>query len=456
MTAASVIRLTYASAATLTSSRPGVQPVTPAASARRRWYVLIALAGVYALSIADRYVISTVLEPIREELRLSDSGIAFLTGVAVASFYLLFGFPIAWAMDRANRRTLIAASVVVWSAMTASTGLAHSYWQLLLSRFGVGIGESGATPGANSLISDYFPAARRPMALTVFSLGAPLGAWLGADVASRLADQYGWRSVFLALGVPGVLAGVGFFITVREPPRAAFDGDSSYIQTSMAETLAALGRNRAALHLIAACGLTTLWGWGLMWWIPTYLVRSFQLSAGQAGSLTAPMHLYGGMAATAMVSWLVTRRGMQNARAVLYLLATVGVVGTLASIPLFLTHSLERSIALLWVFVPSIYVFIGPGFGLLNNLAQPGMRAVFSATSLFVANIANLVVAPQLVGLLSDGFGAMHMTSAESLRLALLCLAPTGFWAAFHFVRCNRHIHASSPQKLLSYDEPHP
>ena len=420
--------------------------MTPGASDTplRRWYVLVALAGVYALSIADRYVISTVLEPIRTELQLSDSGIAFLTGVAVAVFYLVFGFPIAWAMDRANRRTLIAASIVVWSAMTACTGLAHSYWQLVLSRFGVGIGESGATPGANSLISDYFPPSRRPMALTVFSLGAPLGAWLGADVASRLADQYGWRSVFLALGVPGMLAGIAFFVTVREPPRGAFDGSSSYTQTSMAEALAALWRNRAVLHLIAACGLTSLWGWGLMWWIPTYLVRSFDMSAGQAGMLTAPMHLYGGTAATAIASWLVGRPAMQNSRAVLYLLATVGVLGTLASIPLFMTRSLETSVALLWVFVPSIYVFIGPGFGLLNNLAQPGMRAVFSATSLFVANIANLVIAPQLVGLLSDGFASLHMTTAQALRVALLCLAPSGFWAAFHFVRCSRHVSSAS------------
>ncbi|NDE02143.1 MAG: MFS transporter, partial [Gammaproteobacteria bacterium] len=181
------------------------------------------MVGVYALSIADRYVISTLLEPIRLELQLTDSGIAFLTGTALALFYVLFGFPLSWLIDRYSRRNIIAISVIVWSAMTTACGLAQNYWQLLVSRIGVGVGEAGGTPGASSLLSDYFPAAQRPMALTVFALGASIGAWVGADVAGQLADTYGWRQVFLWLGIPGVLFGVLLFLTVREPKRGQLD-----------------------------------------------------------------------------------------------------------------------------------------------------------------------------------------------------------------------------------------
>src|SRR5690242_10619684 len=111
-----------------------------------RWYVLVVLTIVYALNIADRFSISTLIEPIRLELHLSDSGIAFLTGVALALFYVTVGIPIAALADRSNRRNILTAALAIWSGMTALCGLAQNYWQLLLARFAVGIGEAGGTP----------------------------------------------------------------------------------------------------------------------------------------------------------------------------------------------------------------------------------------------------------------------------------------------------------------------
>src|ERR1700758_3183175 len=193
------------------------------ATAARRWYVLIIMCLVYTISIAHRYVISTVLEPIRIELDLTDSGVAFLTGVSLAFFYVSFGIPISMLTDRKNRRNIITISMVVWSTLTVACGLAQNYLQFLLARIGVGIGEAGGTPAANSIISDYFPVDRRPMALTIFSLGAPLGSWIALDLAGYLSHNYGWRSVFVALGVPGVIFGVLLFLTVREPRRGQLD-----------------------------------------------------------------------------------------------------------------------------------------------------------------------------------------------------------------------------------------
>jgi len=134
-----------------------------------RWYVLIVMCLVYTLSIADRYVVSTVLDPIRHELHLTDSGVAWLTGAAFGVFYVLLGFPLSWLIDRKSRRTIIAVCLIVWSAMTAVCGLARTSMEFFLARVGVTVGEAGGTPGANSLLSDYFPATRRAMALTVFS-----------------------------------------------------------------------------------------------------------------------------------------------------------------------------------------------------------------------------------------------------------------------------------------------
>src|SRR5256884_9863753 len=139
-----------------------------AAAPRDRWYVLAVLTVVYALNIADRFSISTLIEPIRQELRLSDSGIAFLTGGALALFYVTVGIPIAALADRMSRRGILTLALAIWSGMTALCGLVQSYWQLLLARFGVGIGDAGGAPPSTSMLADQFPPARPPMAHTVF------------------------------------------------------------------------------------------------------------------------------------------------------------------------------------------------------------------------------------------------------------------------------------------------
>jgi len=425
-------------------------PTQANASAFLRWYVLLAMCMVYTLSIADRYVISTVLEPIRLELHLTDSGVAFLTGVSLALFYVSFGIPLSLLADRVNRRNLIAVSLVAWSGMTMLCGLAANYWQLITARVGVGIGEAGGTPAASSIISDYFPCARRPMALTVFSLGAPIGAWVGADLAGRIADAYGWRAVFLALGVPGIVFGAMVYLTVREPRRGCLDAVGSGRKPALLETLRFLLSQRSACHLMWASALTALWGWGLMWWTPAFLIRNYGLTPGAAGGITGPIHLVAGTAATVFTGWLLGRDSMTDPRRVVWLLGGGIALATVPSIIIFWTHSLALARVMLWIFIPAIYFYIGPCFGLLNNLAPPRMRAQFCAATLLLANVGNLVIAPQLIGLLSDLFAPGHIANAASLRWALLCLAPTGFWSAYHYFSCARTLHADQERALAA------
>lgn len=405
-----------------------------------RWYVVVVMCLVYAINIADRYVVSTVLEPIRLDLQLSDAGVGFLTGVPLGLFYVAMGIPMSWLADRRNRRTILSVSLVAWSAFTALCGLSRTYWQFLLARIGVGVGEAGGTPPANSIIADHFPAERRPMALGVFALGAPLGAWLGANVAGAIANAYGWRAAFLALGVPGVALGLLILFTIREPRRGRYDAARVADAPTVLGSLRFLFEQRAAFHMVMGTAVCALWGWGLVWFTPAFLMRTYHLDVGAAGAVTGNVHLIGGILATAGTAWYLSRPSMADPRRVVTLLA-VGV--GLATVPSFIaywTHSLDVAVAMFWLFIPAIYFYIGPAMGLMQNLAPPRMRAMFTAWSVLAGNVFNLIVAPQGVGLLSDWFAGSAGPDAASLRSALLLLAPTGLWAVYHFVMARRTI----------------
>lgn len=422
---------------------------------RDRWYVLAVLTAVYALNIADRFSISTLLEPIRRELHLSDSGVAFLTGVALALFYVTVGIPIAALADRTNRRNILAVSLALWSGMTALCGLARNYTELLLARFAVGIGEAGGTPPSTSILADKFPPALRPMALTIFALGACLGAWLGSSVAGAAAERGGWRLAFLVLGIPGVLLATIVAITVREPRRGQLDSRAAAaaapekarlspleILRQLRDTLRFIRRQRSAVHLILGGSAATFWSWGLMWWTPTFLQRSHQLSVGEAGKLLGLAHLIAGTAGTLLAGLLMAMPQARDPRFVARLLAAVTALTTIPSLLLYWVTSDLAATVLLWIFVPAVYFYIGPILGLLQNVMPANMRAGACAILLFTANVANLILAPQLIGALSDWFASSFDAGAESLRWALLLLATTGIWAAWHLWVSGRTIRA--------------
>ncbi len=423
---------------------------TPTPTSLLRWYVLILTCFIYAINIADRYVVSTVLEQIRLDLHLTDSGVAILTGWPLAIFYGTFGIAISWLADRANRRNILAVSLIIWSAFTAVCGITRSYWQFLFARVGVGIGEAGGTPPSTAIVSDYFPAGRRPMAMTVLALGAPIGAYLGANFAGYVANLYTWRGAFLALGVPGLVVGILVYLTVKEPQRGRLDELSDGINASFLTSLKFLWRQRAAFHVVIGGGLCALWGWGLMSWTPAFLQRAYSLNVAQAGAFTGSIHLIGGSAATVATAFILSRPSMANPRRVVWLLAAGIALATIPSIIAYWTHDQAVCKLMFWIFIPAIYFYIGPCFGLLNNLAPCCMRNMFIAVSLLVANVLNWIVAPSMVGALSDWYAGPHATDAASLRFAMLVLAPSGFWAAYHLWLASRTIVADQ-QRAVGY-----
>jgi len=405
-----------------------------------RWYVLIVMMLVYTLSIADRYVVSTVLDDIKRDLDLTDQGVAMLSSWPLALFYVVLGFPVSYILDRRNRTKIVAVCISLWSGATILCGVASSIIGFALSRIGVGVGEAGGTPGANSILSDYFPASRRPMALTIFSLGAPIGAWLAYEFAGAVAEAYGWKSVFWVLGLPGFFVGALIWFTIREPARGQLDAEIQETAPSVKETTNFLFEQTSAVHVMLASALTALWGWGLIYFTPSFLQRIHHLNAEEAGLVTGNIHLFGGGFATLITSWLFTRRYFDDPRRMVKFMGYIVGIATVASIGIYYTRSLDTAYWLCWIFIPAIYFYIGPCFGILNNLAMPRMRAMFCAATLFVANVGNLIIAPVYVGSLSNWFDPAGQGSAESLRLALLCLTPVGFWATFHYFWSARRI----------------
>ena len=405
----------------------------------QRWYVLFIMMLVYTISIADRYVLSTLIGPISKELQLSDTGAAWL-GIPLALFYVAMGLPLSWLSDRTNRRTLLAASVAVWSLMTTLTGYTRGFWDLLLARVGVGVGEAGGTPACNSIIADYFPAGRRSMAMTVFALGAPIGAWLGSDIAGYVSTLHGWRAAFLVLGIPGIVLALVIMVTIKEPVRGRLDAVTEDKTPTVMETLKFIWSQKSAVHAMIGSGLSAFWGWGLMWFTPLFLQRTYGMNEGEAGGLLGQIYLVGGIGASLITAYIVARPAFTDPRKIARLLAVVTAVATVPSFLAYWTHDLGFAKLMWWIFIPAIYFYIGPAFALCQNLAAPKMRAMAVAIALLIANVLNLIIAPGIVGSLSDYFDASGGGNADSLRLAQLILAPTGLWAAFHYWRAEKYI----------------
>jgi predicted MFS family arabinose efflux permease len=405
----------------------------------QRWYVLIIMMLVYTISIADRYVLSTVLGPIAKEFKLDDTETGLL-GIPLALFYVILGIPLSWLCDRTNRTRLLAVSVAVWSAMTAITGYTRGYYDLLLARIGVGIGEAGGTPACNSIIADYFPADRRSMAMTVFALGGSLGAWLGSSFAGEISAEHGWRAAFLVLGIPGVILALIIIVTIKEPKRGQLDTVSNEAAPTVMETLRFLWSQKAAVHAFAGSGLSAFWGWGLMWFTPLFLQRTYGMNEGQAGSLLGDIYLWGGTGATLVTAYVVAMPAFKDPRKIARLLAAFTALATIPSFLAYWTNNLQFANLMWWLFIPAIYFYIGPAFALCQNLAPARMRSMAVAITLLIANVLNLIVAPMFVGTISDLVAGPAGADAASLRIAQLILAPTGLWAAWHYWRVEKYI----------------
>jgi predicted MFS family arabinose efflux permease len=402
-------------------------------TAAYRWYALVLLTTVYAFNIADRYVISTLIEPIKAELRLSDSAIGLLTGTALAIVYTGMGMPLARIADRGERRLLLAISIAVWSVMTAACGMATSFVFLLLARIGVGLGEAGATPASQSLLADLFSFRERMPAMSIFAIGAALGSLLGGAAGGFIGEAFGWRSAFLGLAVPSLLLAPLVWLSLREPARSGSLASAAESNNTVLELWRFAKSQKALLHTLIGATVCTFWSWGLLWWTPAFLARSYGFSTGEAGLLLGLINGIGGTVGVLIGGLIIHRVGLRDPRRQCSSLAVIVTVATVASVVAYAVADRVLMIGMMSIFIPVAYLYLAPAFGWIQSLAPPRMRATYSAVFLFGANIANLAVAPQLIGYGSDLLAARPEIGQESLRWMLVATAFSGFWAAAHF-----------------------
>ncbi len=399
------------------------------------YYVLTVLFIVYIFNFIDRQILAILLEPIKEDLQVSDTAMGFLTGFAFAVFYTVAGLPLARIADRWVRRSLIAISLATWSLMTAVSGLARNFTDLALARIGVGIGEAGASPPAHSLLSDYFPPEKRATVLALYASGIYVGVGLGFWLGGWINDAYGWRTAFFVVGFPGVLMALLVRLTIREPVR----GMSEHYRTLTQRQQYTLGETwrffisiPTGRRLAFAAGLHAFVSYGLGAWIPAFFVRMHHMTPGELGGWLSWITALGGGAGTFFGGWIADRWARRQPLARIY----VAFIGVVLAIPivaasLLLKHTQWALLAYLPASICST-LWIGPTFAIAQDLVPPTMRAMTSAVFLFIATIIGMGAGPQTVGILNDIIGTPDAIRYSLLTIATLMnlLSAIFFWQA--------------------------
>ncbi len=399
-------------------------------SLSRRGYVLFILVVVYTFNFIDRQIIGILAVPIKADLGLTDTQLGLMGGLAFALFYTGLGIPVAMLADRVSRTWIMTIALTVWSAMTAVCGLANNFWQLFLARLGVGVGEAGGVAPAYSLISDYFPPEQRARALSIYSFGIPTGSAAGIVFGGLIASAIDWRVAFFAVGIAGIVVAPIFRLTVSEPPRGTFDrpADTDAPKAApprLAEILRKLGGKRSFWTLSVGAACSSMMGYGLFFWLPSFFVRSYGITLLQASLFFGAVLLVGGIAGIWGGGWLADRFG--RARKSMY--ALIPAWAFLATIPFYIVGVLSPTLVLTFfvLLVPTALglAWLGPVIAAIQHLVPPNMRATASAVFLFINNLIGIGIGTVAIGWLSDLLSARY--GDDALRYSIL--AGTSFYA---------------------------
>jgi MFS family permease len=412
--------------------------ILPSLAYRR--YVLGLLAVTYTFNFTDRQILSILLQPIKQELMLTDTQLGLLSGIAFALFYVSLGVPIGRMADRKSRINIISASIFLWSLMTALSGLATNFWHLLLARIGVGVGEAGCTPPAHSLISDYFAAGDRSGAMGIYSLGVPVGAFLGILIGGWVAQWYGWRTAFFVVGLPGVLLAIVVRLTIKEPARGLADGKApeSDQPPPLKEVISLLWSKKCFRHITMGTSLLAAGGFAHGNWIPPFLIRSHGMGLGEIGTWLSLLTLVGGVIGVLAGGYLGDRLGRRSARWYCLLPGIMLLIAFPFSVSGLLVSSPYKALTI-WL-VPTIAnaLYFGPVMALIQRLVGVRIRATSVAIFLFFTNLIGMGGGPLLIGIISD-FSARTFGD-ESLRYALLIGTLLGLWSAIHYLLAARTV----------------
>lgn len=398
-------------------------------SSARAWATVAILMVAYVLSFVDRQILNLLVEPIRRDLAINDTQMSLLMGLSFALFYTVCGIPLGRVADTRSRRGLIAVGILFWSAATAACGMAKMYWQFLLCRIGVGVGEAALSPAAYSLIADSFPAERRATAISVYSMGVYLGsglAFLVGGLVIQFASAQGgvtlpvlgevrpWQLIFLILGVAGVFFTL-LMLAIKEPVRR---GAGAGVAVPLSEVGRYIRANRRTvlLHNFGFAGLAFA-GYGSAAWIPTFYIRTYGWDAGQVGIVYGCIvAVFGclGIVFGGRLADLMAKRGRSDANMRVGLYAALGALPMVVLFPLMDSAFWASMLLALAVFCLSMPFGVAPAA--IQEIMPNSMRGQASAIYLFVITLIGLGVGPTAVALVTD----FVFADDNALRYSLL------------------------------------
>ncbi len=398
--------------------------VSPSSSSP--WLVLVTLLAIYIVNYADRYLLTGLIGPIKEEFGIGDAMMGMLMGPAFVLLYVVLGVPFARLADRGSRVRVIAAGCVLWSAATIATGLASDPIGLALARVAVGVGEAAFVAPAYSLLSDYFRPERRGFVFAILGLATYLGQIAGQAGGPAIAAHHDWRMAFYIMGVAGLVLGFSAPLLIREPRRAQGEEGKKTPALPFGQLVRGLLRSRAYLFMMFAFGFGALSGVSFGYWGPELFARGYGLDPVVAKSAFALNFGLAGLVGTLLFGALcdrMTRRSMiwPSRLSALALFAATGAI-------LLVTWAGSFEMARLLA-IPSGLLGGGWSVGFLATLqymVPQQIRAASTALFLAATTLLGFFVGPWATGILSQIFG----NDDASLRLALSCILPFGFLAA--------------------------
>lgn len=405
-----------------------------------RRYVLGTLTVVYTLNYLDRGLIILLLQPIKEDLRLSDTQLGFVTGIAFALFYATLGLPIARWADRGNRVTITSIAILLWGGTVMLCIFVTNFVQLVFARIAAAVGEAGCTPPTYSLVGDYFPGPEeRPRAMAIYWLASPVALLISLTAGGWLNDRYGWRITFFVAGIPALLVAALVKMTIAEPRTQASPAQAPQrALPRMTDVLSSLWHQRSSRHLSIAYILLLTMALGVAPWYAAFMIRSHGMGTAELGIWLGLIFGFGGIAGIFLGGYVAGRWLAYDEPAQMRLSAvTIASLVPCFALFLLLPDKHHALLALIPLMI-ALGVFIGPTFALMQRLVPDEMRATTLAVVMLFANLIGMGVGPQVVGILSDLL--LPVLGKDSLRYAMLAMSLVALWAGYHFWQVGRTV----------------
>jgi MFS family permease len=432
-----------------------------------RRYVLFLLFLIATLQTTDRNIPAILLPKISPEFNMTDADAGMLNGAAFVFIYALATIPLARIADMCGRKYLLAVSLIVWSTLTSLSGLSQNTTQLCFLRVGIGLGEAGCTPAAQSLIAVMYGPGQRASAMAMQQLGLAVGAAAANFIGGMLIDSLGWRGVFGVLGIPGFVLAAIIVLTLEDPPveqsmgkyqsvpgdEAEAGGKPSAANTAatltssafwaemwrgVKETFEHLRKRATFIHLSIGVMIQVGVGLSIMAFLPIFLVRSHDMTVKNAGlSMAQVGGIFGavGIVTGGLVGdWLVQRSGDQ--RWMLWFILICNIIAAPLMVVAVLIKSRTDSIYLSGAGVALFMVMVGPPGAIVQSLVPNHMRATAAGFFGVLANLVGGSCGPLFIGWLSDRLSGRY--GVDSIRYALAYSMIFCLWGQVHWYLASR------------------